>query len=246
MKNITSVILSDNANLKGVHRIFGQQEKYTWLLLVRIFDGVSKKAGEALDCLGFATDKKENEDDDDDEEDEEAGTKHLHKLGRELPYTYANLVKNTPLIFTFGLASPLVGWTGCIGLLCRWLAISFLAERFDKKRNTELLPEIKTDAQGIPFRSIVMVVICNIVFFATAALLSGIDIGLGLGDAEWRANGESEISGGTTLAMLAVMIVSLVSYMAYLARIEYKRKREERERDSLREPLLSLAGGYDE
>lgn len=78
-------------------------------------------------------------------------------------------MKNISLIFTFGLASPLVGWIGCVGLLCRWLALFFLAERFEEKTKGE---EVKTDAEGIPFRCIVLVVFCNIGFFGTAAILA--------------------------------------------------------------------------
>ena len=74
------------------------------------------------------------------------------KYGRELPFIYANLVKNIALIFTFGLASPLTAWIGSVGILFRWLALSFLAERFEEKVKERGAQVIKTDAQGIPFR----------------------------------------------------------------------------------------------
>lgn len=217
------------------NRVYGQQEKFTWPLITSVLENVSETAGELLDCVGFAPDKGTEEDEDsdkDDDEDAETETENQSKpkLGRELPYTYANLVKNLSLIFMFGLASPLVGWIGCIGLLCRWLALSFLAERFDKKRKARGEDQIKTDAQGIPFRCIVLVVICNVGFFATAALLSGISV-----------EGEG---GGIMLSFLLIISISLISYMTYLAKSDYRRVRREREEDmrgSATEPLISLA-----
>ncbi|GMH80680.1 hypothetical protein TL16_g08648 [Triparma laevis f. inornata] len=56
---------------------------------------------------------------------------------------------------------------GCIGILFRWLALSFLAGRYEKKTEGE---DVKTDAQSIPSRCIVLVVICNVGFFGSAAL----------------------------------------------------------------------------
>lgn len=56
------------------------------------------------------------------------------------------------LIFSFGLASPLTAWIGCVGILFRWLALSFLAERFEEKVKERGAQVIKTDAQGISFR----------------------------------------------------------------------------------------------
>ena len=98
---------------------------------------------------------------------EETEKKNTVKYGRELPYTYANLVKNIALVFTFSLASSFTAWIGCIEILFRWLALSFLAERYEKKTEGK---DVKTDAQSIPFRCIVLVVICNVGFFGTAAL----------------------------------------------------------------------------
>lgn len=48
---------------------------------------------------------------------------------------------------------------------------------------------------------------------------------------------------GLLFVFFVVMVVSLVSYMAFLARSDLNRKRAERERESLRGPLLSLAEG---
>ena len=188
----------------------------------------------------FTLEEEDEEGETNKEEDAELGTgidaeisatEPKHKLGRYLAFTYANLVKNVALIFTFGLASPLTAWIGCLGMLCRWLALSFLAERFNEKKKLKGEDSIRTDAQSIPFRCIVLVVICNIGFFSTAAILSGISVD---GD-----------NGGTTFAFLAAMAIMLISYMTYLAKSDYMRVRREREtgtKGNLTEPLLSLAG----
>ena len=55
-------------------------------------------------------------------------------------------------IFSFGMASPLTAWIGCVEILLRWLALSFLAERFEEKVKERGAQAIKTDAQGISFR----------------------------------------------------------------------------------------------
>ncbi|GMH50697.1 hypothetical protein TrLO_g9562 [Triparma laevis f. longispina] len=131
---------------------------------------------------------------------EETETKNAVKYGHEIPYTYANLIKNLALIFTFGLASSFTAWIGCIGILFRWLALSFLAKRYQKKMEERGEQESETDAQGIPFRCIVLVVICNFGFFATLALLAGVTVGE-----------EEKGGGGWTVVFSAVMIVALVS-----------------------------------
>ena len=171
-------------------RVFGR-ENHTWPLRERASEIAMEKIGAILDKIGFAKgnfdgglrsvidDFRLTEETLGEEEkvkkvtEESKPSEKVHpvKYGRELPYTYANLVKNISLIFTFGLASPLAAWIGCIGILFRWLALSFLAERYNKI--TEGKNNVKTDAQGIPFRCIVLVVFCNVGFFATAALLAG-------------------------------------------------------------------------
>ncbi|GMI14789.1 hypothetical protein TrVE_jg8997 [Triparma verrucosa] len=109
------------------------------------------------------------------------------KYGRELPFIYANLVKNIALIFTFGGA------------------LSFLAERFEEKVKERGTQVIKTDAQGIPFRCIVLVVICNVGFFGAAAIIAGINVE------------EGEAGGGPwTSLFLAGMVLSLTSHFAVL------------------------------
>ena len=129
------------------------------------------------------------------------------RYGRELPYTYANLVKNISLIFTFGLASPITAWIGCIGIMCRWLTLSFLAERYEKKMKQKGQEPAKTDAQGIPFRCIMLIVFCNFGFFSTAAIISGVDVE------------EDEKGGGAwTPVFLCLMIISLITQMVLLSK----------------------------
>ena len=128
---------------------------------------------------------------------EEIEKKNEVKYGRELPYTYANLEKNISLIFTFGFASLFTAWIGRIGILFRWLALSFLAERHEKKTEGK---EVKLDAQSIPFRCIVLLVICNVGFFRTAAILAAVNLK------------EEEKGGGTlTVVFLVVMVLDLWS-----------------------------------
>jgi uncharacterized membrane protein len=241
-------------------RVFGQQENFKWPLKSSVMGWISNSASSLLDWLGFA---KGNVDDplyksmddfvleeeleDGEEEGEmkkEEGTasetdletsaaKTKQKFGRYLPYTYANLVKNIALIFTFGLASPFTALMGSIGLLCRLLALSFLAKRFMEKRRAHGEDAIATDAQGIPFRCVILVVICNIGFFGTAASISGLD----------KVGSVGGNQKGWALAFLVVMVVSLSAYMMYLAKGELRRikKRKDSESDK-REPLISLAG----
>ncbi|GMH74141.1 hypothetical protein TL16_g06381 [Triparma laevis f. inornata] len=200
-------------------RVFGRKN-YTWPLLESVHDGAEKKVGVSMDRLGFAKgnfdgglksiidDFKLTEETFDEEKIEnkieETVKKKTVKYGQELPYTYANLVKNVALIFTFGLACSVTAWIGCIGILFRWLALSFLAERYKKKTEGK---EVKTDAQSIPFRCIVLlVVICNIGFFGTAALMAGVNVG------------EDERGGGVwTIVFLAVMVGALWSQIAVLS-----------------------------
>ncbi|GMH57353.1 hypothetical protein TL16_g02354 [Triparma laevis f. inornata] len=133
------------------------------------------------------------------EDEEQTEKKNTVKCVRELPYTNANLVKNIALIFTFGLVSSITAWIGCLGILLRWIALSFLAERYEKTTEGK---EVKTDAQGIPFRCIVLVVFCNFDFFSTAALLAGVTVE------------EDEDGGGAwTPVFLSVMIIALVCQM---------------------------------
>lgn len=197
-------------------QIFGQQKEFPWPLFESI------KTSCANVCCSDGEEMNENG------QDTEAGTaepntEDWNKLWSDLPYTYVNLVKNISLVFTFGLASPLTAWIGGTGIICRWLALSFLAERFEQKRKARGEEEITTDAQGIPFRCIILVVIYNIGFFATALLLAGINV-----EGVW-----------STLLFLSIMGGSLVSYMVYLAKMDWDRGRGSKD---LREPLLSLAG----
>lgn len=73
------------------------------------------------------------------EERKQEAENHLpFKYGRELPFIYANLVKNFASILTFGLASPSMAWVGYSRIMFRLLALSFLAERFGiKKKESE-------------------------------------------------------------------------------------------------------------
>ncbi|GMI14849.1 hypothetical protein TrLO_g12324 [Triparma laevis f. longispina] len=166
-------------------RVFGRKN-YTWPLLEWGCEVLMEKVGVIMDHLGFAKGNfdgglksviddfrltEETFDEEKISKIEETETKKTVKYGRELPYTYANLVKNIALIFTFGLASSITAWIGCIGILFRWLALSFLAERHENKTGGKYE---RTDAQGIPLRSIVLVVVCNIGFFGTAATLARI------------------------------------------------------------------------
>ncbi|GMH48450.1 hypothetical protein TL16_g00291 [Triparma laevis f. inornata] len=152
-------------------RVFGQKN-YSWPLKESIKDRAKKAVGALLTTLGFA---KGNFDGDlksviDDfrlteetfdeekiekiEENKTDATKpQPPEYGEVLPYTYANLVKNIALVFTFGLVSSATAWIGCLGILFRWLALSFLAERYEKKMEERGEDESETDAQGIQVRT---------------------------------------------------------------------------------------------
>ena len=89
--------------------------------------------------------------------------------------------------------------------MCRWLALSFLAERYEKKLKDKGEEPVKTDAQGIPFRCIMLNVFCNVGFFSTAAIIAGMDVD------------KDENSGGLwTPVFLGVMIVMLVTQIIVL------------------------------
>ena len=88
---------------------------------------------------------------------------------------------------------------------------------------------MKTDAQGIPFRCIILIVICNIGFFGTATLLAGF-------------NASDDSSGGyLTIVFLVVMVLLLVTYILILSRNDRARLRKDRGEEIFREPLISLA-----
>ncbi|GMI26253.1 hypothetical protein TeGR_g351 [Tetraparma gracilis] len=167
-------------------RLLGQKATYTWPLQDRFSEHVQGFGSIALDFLGFARgnfaseydglidDAFRNDEEDDNEEGEEepAPLYRKDRFGRDLPFAYANLVKTTALILTFGLAAPLTAWVGCLGLLARWLTLSYLAERWRRKEDEG--GGLVTDAQGLPFRCVVLVVVCVLAFFGTAAVLSGV------------------------------------------------------------------------
>ncbi|GMI01481.1 hypothetical protein TrLO_g4932 [Triparma laevis f. longispina] len=209
-------------------RVFGQLN-HSWPLEESVRSGIERKLGDAMDWAGVAKgnfdrdlsnvidDFRLTEEAFGEEKDnapvavekpakvDEDNVKKF-KYGHVLPFVYANFIKNVCLIFTFGLASPLVAWIGCGGLLCWWLAFSFIAERWEAKseeRAKNGQAEIKSDAQGIPFRCIVLVVVCNMGFIAAASLLAQVD------------SDEDKVTGWPVV-LLVVMLVSLCSQMIYL------------------------------
>ncbi|GMI20254.1 hypothetical protein TeGR_g8291 [Tetraparma gracilis] len=166
-------------------RLLGQKATYTWPLQDRFWEHVKGFASSALDFLGFARGNfaseydgliddafRDGPEEEEDDEEEAAPLYRNDRFGRYLPFAYANLVKTTALILTFGLAAPLTAWVGCLGLLARWLTMSYLAERWRRKEDEE--GGLVTDAQGLPFRCVVLVVACVLAFFGTAAVLSGV------------------------------------------------------------------------
>jgi hypothetical protein len=52
--------------------------------------------------------------------------------------------------------------------------MSYLAERWRRKEEEGGRGGLVTDAQGLPFRCVVLVVVCVLAFFGTAAVLSGV------------------------------------------------------------------------
>lgn len=72
-----------------------------------------------------------------------------------------------------------------------------------------------------------MVVICNVGFFGTSAILA-------------KLNEVGSVAGhvGWPLVTLLIAIVNLGSYLGYLRKTEYERKNEERGREGLEERLL--------
>ncbi|GMI01124.1 hypothetical protein TrLO_g3832 [Triparma laevis f. longispina] len=171
-------------------RVFGQGN-HTWPLMERVEEVARENFGAILDLLGFSKGNFDGgldsvmdnfrlteefsvrdlnvENVEKVEEGKQEAENHLpFKYGRELPFIYANLVKNFATILTFGVASPFTTWVGCFGILFRWLALNFLAERFENKRKERGEGEIKTDAQGMPFRCIILVVICSVYFVGSS------------------------------------------------------------------------------
>lgn len=214
------------------------KEDFKWPLLESIAASVSvfvsAKMAAVLHskyCLCTATE----------ESTAEPTTEDAYKKGTCLPYTYANLVKNIALVFTFGMASPLMAWIGCVGIFCGWLALSFLAERFENRRKRRGEEEIKTDAQGVPFRCIVLVVCTNIGFFGSFCIGGSAAILLRIKGA--GSESEDENMGGLPALFLATMILSLSLYMTYLYRTDKRVKKERESEKILNEPLLSLAEG---
>ena len=86
--------------------------------------------------------------------------------------------------------------------------------------------EIMTDAQGLPFRCVVLVVVCVLCFFGTAVLLSGISIDEGSISA-WTLTGL-----GAMMAMLGGQIFQLTRKTI--------RKGMRKRQGRLHEPLIDV------
>ena len=121
-------------------------------------------------------------------------------------------------------------------MLVRWLTISYLAERW--KRKEEESERVVTDAQGLPFRCVVLVVACVITFFGTATVLSVERRGgefVGEGVSRWTL---------VTLGIMAALLIAQMSRIAgetvTKARAE-SRARQRSEETGLREPLVDVS-----
>ena len=78
---------------------------------------------------------------------------------------------------TFGIASPIIAFAGVVGILTKGLVLSLLAERWDEKVKCEGKQHTVSEAQGLPFRCVVLLVFCSMAFFGVEALVGGIASG---------------------------------------------------------------------
>ena len=76
-----------------------------------------------------------------------------------------------------------------------------LAERWDEKVRAEGRREMVTDAQGLPFRCVVLLVFCSMAFFGMAALIGGI----GSSSSEGKVAGVYVFFGVIAMLILEVL-----------------------------------------
>jgi len=89
----------------------------------------------------------------------------------------------------------------------------------------------KTDAQGIPFRCILLVVFFVLGFFATPALITG-----------FQNRDDEESDGGLVCGLVATSCLLLIGQMAAMKWLSSKRNVNNNENDNERaEPLLEQA-----
>ena len=103
------------------------------------------------------------------------------------------------MILTFGIAAPPLAWVGCVGVFIRWLTLSYLAERFENKLKERGEPQVKTDAQGVPFRCVLLVAFSSALFVGFTAIWHWARVLIGE---------DTDGGGKGTPIFLAVMVVS--------------------------------------
>ena len=91
---------------------------------------------------------------------------------------YAELVKTFGICLTYGVVNPIIGIVGAVGILARALSLSYLVQEWNEKvKRGEAQPLPSTDAQGMPFRCITLVVTMCIGFFGSACVVGmGVDL----------------------------------------------------------------------
>ena len=104
-----------------------------------------------------------------------------NKQGRDLASIYAETIKDMGVMLTFGLAFPLIALVGAIGICIRAITLSYLVELWGARAKRGEVEMKTTDAQGIPFRCVGLVVFTTLGFFGTAAIVSGLNVESGGG-----------------------------------------------------------------
>jgi len=153
------------------------------------------------------------------------------KNGRDLASIYADFVKMLAISLMFGLVSPTIGFVAAIGISCRLFALAYFVHIWELQQKKGEIEYRKTDAQGIPFRCILLVVFFVLGFFATPALITG-----------FQNRDDEEGDGGLVYGLVAASFLLLIGLVVAMKWLTSKRTVNNNENGNKRaEPLLEQA-----
>jgi len=104
----------------------------------------------------------------------------------------------------------MIGFVAAMGISCRSFALAYFVHVWELREEKGEVTFRTTDAQGIPFRCIIMVVVFVLGFFAAPAVITGV---------QNRDNGESEIDGGGGVIFALIPTACFVLFCQIVAMV---------------------------